>query len=134
MSTVKANPALEKDPRIAAIFDDIRQTRNTDFVGNIWRYLAYDASLLESVWAEVKAVMATPSALDPKTKELIYIAVSIANNCSYCIHSHTAAAKGAGLSDTEYAELLKIVALAAKTNHLSTAMQIPVDDVFDQSS
>lgn len=120
----------ESDPRVKAVFDDIRTTRNSDFINNIWRYLAFDADLLERTWEEVKAVMATPSDLDPLTKELIYLAVSIVNNCEYCVHSHSAAARAKGMTSAQHAEVLKIVALAAKTNQLSNAMQVPVDPVF----
>ncbi len=131
MATIKqvANP--EANPRVKAVFDDIRATRKTDFVNNLWRVLAFDPALLESTWAEVKKVMAAPTLLDPLTKEMIYIAVSIANSCSYCVHSHTAAARAKGMTDAQYAELLTIVSLAARTNHLATALQIPVDGVFD---
>ena len=118
MSTVKPPQNPEDNPRVKAVFDDIRATRNTDFINNIWKYLAFDPGLLESTWAEIKEVMATESALDGKTKEMIYAAVSIANSCSYCIHSHTAAAKAKGMTDAEHAELLRIVSLAGKTNHI----------------
>ncbi|ANH04542.1 carboxymuconolactone decarboxylase family protein [Shinella sp. HZN7] len=131
MSTVKPADDLEADPRVKAVFDDIRATRKSDFVNNMWRYLAFDPALLERTWAEVKAVMATPSALDPLVKEMLYIAVSVTNGCSYCVHSHTAAAKAKGMTDAHHAELLAIVSLAGKTNQLATALQVPVDDVFD---
>ena len=131
MSTVKAPENPESNPRVKAVFDDIRATRKTDFINNLWRYVAFDPELLESTWAEVKAVMAQPSALDPKTKEMIYVAVSIANACTYCVHSHSAAAKAAGMTEAEHAELMRIVTLAAKTNHLVTALQVPVDDAFN---
>lgn len=131
MSTVKPADDLEADPRVKAVFDDIRATRKSDFVNNMWRYLAFDPALLERTWAEVKAVMATPSALDPLVKEMLYIAVSVTNGCSYCVHSHTAAAKAKGMTDAHHAELLSIVSLAGKTNQLATALQVPVDDVFD---
>ncbi|MGD9476275.1 carboxymuconolactone decarboxylase family protein [Shinella sp. G-2] len=131
MSTVKPAEDLEADPRVRAVFDDIRTTRKSDFVNNMWRYLAFDPALLERTWAEVKAVMATPSTLDPLVKEMLYIAVSVTNGCSYCVHSHTAAAKAKGMTDAQYAELLAIVSLAGKTNQLATALQVPVDGVFD---
>lgn len=131
MSTVKPPANPEADPRVRAVFDDIRATRKTDFINNLWRALAFDPALLESTWSEVKALMATPTQLDPLTKEMVYIAVSIANACSYCVHSHTAAARAKGMTDAQHAELLAIVALAAKTNHLATALQVPVDAAFD---
>lgn len=134
MSTVAAPKDPESDPRVKAVFDDIRATRNTEFINNLWRYLAFDPALLETVWGDVKRVMAVPSHLDQKTKEMIYVAVSVANSCSYCIHSHTAAAKAAGMTDEEHAELMSIVSLAGRTNHLLNAMQLPVDDAFDVSA
>ena len=131
MATVPLPANPESDPRIKAVFDDIRATRKTDFVNNMWRALAFDPDLLQRTWAEVKGLMATPTQLDPLTKELVYLAVSIANACSYCVHSHTAAARAKGMSDAQHAELLAIVALAAKTNHLATGLQVPLDPVFD---
>ncbi|QIM50884.1 carboxymuconolactone decarboxylase family protein [Hydrogenophaga crocea] len=131
MATLQAPADPESNPRVKAVFDDIRATRKTDFVNNLWRTLAFDADLLERTWAEVKAVMAAPGALDPLTRELIYIAVSIANSCGYCVHSHTAAARAKGMSDAQHAELLAIVSLAAKTNHLVTGLQVPLDPAFD---
>lgn len=130
MATVSPHPDPESDPRVKAVFDDIRATRGSDFINNIWRYLAFDAALLESTWREVKEVMATPSALDPKIKEMIYVAVSVANSCEYCTHSHTAAARAKGMTEAEYADLLRVVASAGKTNHLLNALRIPVDDAF----
>ena len=131
MSTVKPAEDLEANPRVKAVFDDIRATRKSDFINNMWLYLAFDPALLERTWAEVKAVMATPSTLDPLVKEMLYIAVSVTNGCSYCVHSHTAAAKAKGMTDAQYAELLAIVSLAGKTNQLATGLQVPVDALFD---
>ena len=130
MATVRLIGDAEAGPEVTAVFDDIRATRKTDFVNNIWRALANDPGLLKSTWEEIKDVMATPSSLDPLTKELIYLAVSVANACEYCAHSHTAAARAKGMTDAQYAEVLRIIGLAAKTNHLSTALQVPVDDAF----
>jgi AhpD family alkylhydroperoxidase len=132
MSTLSLSSNIESNPKVKAVFDDIRQTRQSDFINNMWRYLAFDPDLLESTWHEVKAVMASPSSLDPLTKEMIYIAVSVTNACSYCVHSHTAAAKSKGMSDAQYADLLRVIALAGKTNQLASAMQIPVDDIFNK--
>ncbi|PCH75517.1 MAG: alkylhydroperoxidase [Rhodobacteraceae bacterium] len=130
MATISPPADPESNPRIKAVFDDIRATRKSDFINNIWHYLAFDEDLLERTWQEVKAVMATPSDLDPLTKEIIYLAVSIINNCEYCVHSHSAAARAKGMTASQHAEVLKIVSLAAKTNHLSNAMQVPVDPEF----
>ena len=131
MTTVKQPQDPEINPRVRAVFDDIRTTRKTDHVNNLWRSLAFDPALLESTWSEVKRLMATPTQLDPLTKELIYIAVSVANGCGYCVHSHTAAARSKGMTDAQHAELLAIIALAAKTNHLATGLQVAVDPIFD---
>ena len=117
-------------PAVKAVFDDIRATRKSDFVNNFWRALANQPSLLERTWASVKQVMIAPGVLDPLTKELVYIAISTANNCSYCIHSHTAAARAKGLSDEQYAEFLAVIGMAAETNTLANSMQIPVDQEF----
>lgn len=130
MPTIQPPANPEADARVKAVFDDIRATRKTDYVNNLWRALAFDPTLLESTWAEVKRLMATPSLLDPLTKEMVYIAVSVANSCSYCVHSHTAAARAKGMSDAQHAELLAIIALAGKTNHLVTGLQVPVDAAF----
>lgn len=132
MSTTLTPADPEADPRVKAVFDDIRTTRQTATVNQLWRALAFDPALLESTWAEVKRVMATPSLIDPLTKEMVYIAVSVANACSYCVHSHTAAARAKGMTDAQHAELLSIIALAGKTNHLVTALQVPVDAAFDR--
>lgn len=133
MSTVPLPADPEADSRVRAVFDDIRATRKTDFINHLWRALAFDPPLLERTWAEVKALMAQPTLLDPLTKEMVYIAVSIANSCSYCVHSHTAAARAKGMTDAMHAELLAIVALAAKTNHLANGLQLPIDAAFDHS-
>lgn len=132
MSTYKPSDNIEENPRVKAIFDDIRKTRNSDFINNMWFYIAFDEDLLERTWEEVKRVMAEPSVLDPLTKEMLYLAVSIANSCAYCVHSHTAAARAKGLTDAQHGEVIKIVSLAAKTNHIANGLQIPIDDVFDK--
>jgi AhpD family alkylhydroperoxidase len=111
------------------VFADIRATRNTDFVNNFWRALAHDPVLLARTWQSVKQVMA-PGALDGKTKELIYIAVSVAQGCDYCIASHTASARAKGMSEAEHMELVGVIGMAAETNRLALALQVPVDDAF----
>ena len=133
MTTVRLLSDAEVDtiPGVKAVFDDIRATRKSDFVNNFWRGLANDPASLQRVWGEVKAVMVAPSAIDPLVKEMIYIAVSTANGCGYCIHSHTAAARAKGMTEAQHGELAAIVGLAGQTNHLVTAMQIPVDPEFD---
>jgi len=134
MATVPLPTEPEADSRVKAVFDDIRATRKTEFINNLWRALAFDPPLLESTWSEVKALMATPSLLDPLTKEMVYIAVSIANSCSYCVHSHTAAARAKGMSGAMHAELLALVSLAARTNHLANGLQVPLDAAFDAAA
>jgi len=99
-------------------------------MNNFWRALANQPDLLERTWASVKRVMIEPGALDPLTKELVYIAVSAANSCTYCVHSHTAAARAKGLSDEQYAEFLAVMGMAAETNTLANSLQIPVDRQF----
>ena len=133
MSTVKlwSDDDVEKDPRVMAVFEDIRTVRNTDFINNFWRGLANQPDVLEATWHRLKSVMSPDGALDPLTKELIYMAVSIANNCSYCIHSHTASARAKGMSDAQYEEFLAVVGMAFQTNGLVTGLQIPVDEQFD---
>ncbi|MFL2514092.1 MAG: carboxymuconolactone decarboxylase family protein [Alphaproteobacteria bacterium] len=130
MSTIKKTTE-ENDQLIKETYQDIRDTRKTKYIGNFWKYLAFDPSLLKEVWTDVKNVMTKETLIDKKTKEMIYMAVSITNNCSYCTHSHTASAKKLGMSDDEHAEFLKIVALAAKTNQLVNGLQVPVDEIFD---
>ena len=132
MATVKlwTDAEVSANPRVEAVFDDIRATRKSDFVNNFWRALANQPEVLERTWASVKAVMVAPGELDPLTKELIYIAVSTVNGCSYCVHSHTAAARAKGLTDQQYSEFLAVVGMASTTNALATALQIPVDPEF----
>jgi len=126
-------PVLRDDElseRAAAVFADIRATRNTDFVNNIWRVLANDPQLLEQTWAEVKGILGADGELDVLTKQLIYIAVSVAQGCNYCIRSHTAAARNLGLTDAQFAELHAVIGVAAKTNRLVQGLQVPIDDAF----
>ena len=130
MSTIKKT-TKENDQLVKETYQDIRDTRNTDYIGNFWKYLAFDPTLLKEVWSDVKNLMTKETLIDKKSKEMIYMAVSITNNCSYCTHSHTASAKKLGMTDEEHAEFLKIVALAAKTNQLVNGLQVPVDEIFD---
>jgi AhpD family alkylhydroperoxidase len=130
MGTVKllTDAEVEGIPAAKEVFDDIRATRKSNFINNFWRGLANNPPLLRRTWEGLKAVMAVEGALDPLTREMIYIAVSTANGCSYCVHSHTAAAKARGMTEAQHAELIAVIGLAGQTNHLVTAMQIPVDD------
>ena len=131
MSTIPRLQNPEENPRVKSVFDDIRATRGNDFINNLWYYLAFNPELLENTWRDVKEVMAKPSHLDSMTKELIYAAVSIANSCEYCIHSHTAAARAQGMTDDQYAEFLSIVSLAGRTNNLLNGIKVPIDKEFD---
>jgi len=118
------------NPRVKAVFDDIRATRQTDFINNFWRALANDPANLERTWQELKELMGPGTELDPVIKELLYVAVSTVNNCTYCVRSHTAAARAKGASDAQIAELQSIVAAANKTNRLAIGLQVPIDEVF----
>jgi AhpD family alkylhydroperoxidase len=128
-----ATVALLQDDEVSAaalaVFEDIRATRGTDFINNFWRALAHDPALLKATWERLKVVMA-PGALDPLVKEMVYIAVSTANGCSYCVHSHTAAARAKGMTPAMQGELLAVIGMAAQTNALVTGLQTPVDEDF----
>ncbi|HEY9055743.1 MAG TPA: carboxymuconolactone decarboxylase family protein [Aurantimonas sp.] len=130
MATAPIISDEQASPEIRAVFDDIRAVRGTDFVNNFWRVLAADPHTLKRTWEEVKAVMIAPGALDPLTREMLYIAVSVTNGCGYCAHSHTAAARAKGMTAEQYGELLAIAGLAAKTNQLADALQVPIDPEF----
>ena len=130
MATVPLLTDADAPPKARAVFDDIRAARQTDYVNNFWRAMANEPDTMAAVWDRLKQVMG-PGALDPLVKEMIYVAVSVANGCEYCVHSHTAAAKAKGMSDDMHGELLAVIGMAAQTNALATAMQVPVDDRFE---
>lgn len=132
MATVSLVTDEDASPEVRAVFDDIRATRGTDFINNFWRALACDPAMLAATWARLKGIMG-PGALDPLTKEMIYLAVSAANSCEYCAHSHTASARAKGMTDAMYGELLAVIGMASQTNALANALQVPVDDVFKAS-
>lgn len=132
MATTRLISYEEASPEVREVFDDIRRTRKTDFINNMWLALANDPALLRRTWSEVKAIMGQESAIDPLTKEMLYIAVSATNGCGYCVHSHTAAARAKGMTDEQHGELLAIIALAAKTNQLASVLAVPVDAAFDR--
>lgn len=129
MATVPLISDEVASAEVLAVFNDIRETRGTDFINNFWRALAHDPALLKATWERLKVVMG-PGTLDPLTKEMIYMAVSTANGCEYCVHSHTAAARAKGMSDAQYGELLSVIGMAMQTNGIVTGLQVPVDDVF----
>jgi AhpD family alkylhydroperoxidase len=116
-------------PVVRAVYDDIRATRKTDYVNNFWKVLANDPAALQRTWANVKEVMG-PGEIDPLVKELIYIAVSVTNNCEYCVHSHTAGARAKGMTPAMFAELMAVVALANATNRIANGYRIDVDERF----
>ncbi|MBE0454436.1 carboxymuconolactone decarboxylase family protein [Roseovarius autotrophicus] len=129
MATLPLLSDEEMNPEARAVLDDIRATRGSDFINNFWRALAHDPALLRATWERLKVVMA-PGTLDPLTKEMLYIAVSVANGCEYCVHSHTAAARAKGMTPAQHGELLAVIGMAAQTNALASALQVPVDEVF----
>ncbi|OGA14742.1 MAG: alkylhydroperoxidase [Betaproteobacteria bacterium RIFCSPLOWO2_02_FULL_66_14] len=129
MSLVRLVEYTEASAAVRAVFDEIMAARGTDWVNNFWKALANDPTLLRSVWDSVKQVMA-PGALDPLTKEMIYIAVSATNGCEYCSYSHTASARAKGMSDEMLMELMAVVGLANQTNRLANGLRFPVDARF----
>jgi AhpD family alkylhydroperoxidase len=116
-------------PEVRAVYDDIMTTRNTDYINNFWKAIAHDPATLRRTWESVKQVMAA-GALDPLTKELVYLAVSASNQCGYCIASHTAAARKAGMTDAMFVELMAVVGMANETNRLASGYQVEIDDRF----
>ena len=129
MGTVPLLSDEEVSAAALAVFDDIRATRGTAYINNFWRALAHDPITLRATWDRLKDVMA-PGALDPLVKEMLYIAVSTANGCGYCIHSHSAAAKAKGMTPEMHSELMAVIGMAMQTNGLLTGLQVEVDDVF----
>jgi AhpD family alkylhydroperoxidase len=118
------------DEAVRAVYDDIMAVRKTDWINNFWKVLAHDPDLLKRTWESIKQVMA-PGALDPLTKELIYIAVSATNGCEYCTYSHTASARAKGMSEAQFMELLAVVGMANETNRLVNGLRPPVDVQFE---
>lgn len=129
MATVPLIEYEDASPEVRAVYDDIREVRQTEFINNFWKGLANNPEQLLRTWEQIKVVMA-PGAIDPMIKEMIYVAVSVANSCEYCIHSHTAAARAKGMTEAQFAELLAIVGLAHHTNGLVKTLQLEVDDAF----
>src|SRR5471032_1019327 len=123
----------DASPEVRAVYDDIMQTRKVDQVNNVWKCLAAHPPTLRRTWESLKEIMA-PGALDPLTKELLYVAVSVTNNCAYCIGSHTAAARKAGMTDEMFGELMSVVGMANETNRLAVGYRIPLDEAFKLES
>ena len=132
MPTVKLLDDHTASPEAKEVFDDIRSTRNTDYVNNAWRAQANNPAMLKRNWEKAKTIMGDTGegSLDPITKEMIYLAVSIMNNCEYCIHSHTHFAREKGMTEKQYNEMLDIIGLATEGNRMMTAMHVPVDEKF----
>ena len=118
-------------PEVRAVFDDIKATRRVADVNNFWKYLANDPATLRRTWESIKQIMA-PGALDPLTKEMVYLAVSVSNGCGYCIASHGAAARKAGMSEAMFGELMAVVGMANETNRLANGYRVPIDPAFDK--
>ena len=129
MATLGLIEYNEAPPEVRAIYDDIMTTRKTDWINNFWKALANDPATLKRTWQDIKQIMA-PGALDPLTKEMIYVAVSVTNQCGYCIASHTAAAQKKGMSDDMFRELMAVVGMANESNRLASGYQIEIDPQF----
>jgi AhpD family alkylhydroperoxidase len=129
MSTSGSIEYKDASPEVRAVFDDIMATRQTDWINNFWKALARDPVTLKRTWKSIKEIMA-PGALDALTKEMIYVAVSVTNQCAYCIASHTAAARKKGMSEAMFAELMAVVGMANETNRLAAGYQVEIDEQF----
>jgi len=119
----------DASPEVRAVYDDIMATRKTDWINNFWKAIAHDPVTLRRTWESIKQIMA-PGALDPLTKEMIYVAVSTSNGCEYCIASHTASAKKAGMTDAQFKELMAVVGMANETNRMVKGYQVEIDERF----
>ncbi len=121
----------DASPAVRAVYDDIKTARNVADVNNFWKYLAHDPVTLRRTWESVREVMA-PGALDPLVKEMLYVAISVSNGCGYCIASHTAAARKAGMSEAMFGELMAVVGMANETNRLVNGYRVPIDPMFER--
>jgi AhpD family alkylhydroperoxidase len=121
----------DASPQVRAVFDDIKRSRNVEDVNNFWKYLAHDPATLERTWTSVKEIM-SPGALSPLVKEMLYVAVSVTNGCGYCIASHAAAARKAGITEAMFGELMAVVGMANETNRLANGYRVPIDAAFDR--
>jgi AhpD family alkylhydroperoxidase len=129
MATLGLVEYKDASPRVREVYDDIMATRKTDWINNFWKALANDPVTLKRTWEDIKQIMA-PGTLDELTKELIYVAVSVSNQCGYCIASHTASARAKGMSDDVFRELMAVVGMANETNRLASGYQIEIDEQF----
>jgi AhpD family alkylhydroperoxidase len=131
MSAQRSIEYRDAPPDVRAVFDDIKKTRNVEDVNNFWKYLAHDQATLRRTWTSIKEIMA-PGALDVMTKEMVYLAVSVSNGCEYCIASHGAAARKAGMTEAMFGELMAVVGMANETNRLANGYRVPVDPAFER--
>ncbi|HKH99413.1 MAG TPA: carboxymuconolactone decarboxylase family protein [Candidatus Sulfotelmatobacter sp.] len=129
MSTLGLIEYKNASPEVRAVYDDIMATRNTDWINNFWKAIAHDPATLKRTWEDIKQIMA-PGALDPLTKELIYVAVSVTNQCNYCIAAHTVSAQKKGMTDAMFQELMAVVGMANETNKMVTGYQVEIDEEF----
>ena len=129
MSTVNLIEYAQASDEVRAVFDDIKRTRNLPDVNNFWKVLANHPATLKRTWESLKEVMA-PGALDPLVKEMLYVAVSVAQSCEYCIASHTAAARKRGMTDEMLGELMAVIGMASETNRLAIGKRVPVDEAL----
>jgi AhpD family alkylhydroperoxidase len=129
MATLGLIEYADATAEVRAVYDDIMATRQTDYINNFWKAIAHDPSALRRTWESIKQIMA-PGALDPLTKEMIYVAISASNQCGYCIASHTAAARKAGMTDAQFAELMAVVGMANESNRLASGYQVEIDERF----
>jgi AhpD family alkylhydroperoxidase len=129
MATLGLVEYADASPEVRAVYDDIMAVRKTDWINNFWKALANDPATLRRTWESIKQIMG-PGALDPLTKEMLYVAVSATNQCGYCIASHTAAARKAGMTDAMFAEVMAVVGMANETNRLASGYQVEIDDRF----
>ena len=132
MSPPRPIEYADATPEVRAVFDDIKTTRNVPDVNNFWKALAHDPVTLKRTWESVKQVMAS-GAIDQVTKEMIYLAVSVSNGCGYCIASHTAAARKAGMTDAMFGEVMAVTGMANETNRLANGYRVPIDAIFDRT-
>jgi AhpD family alkylhydroperoxidase len=133
MATLGLVEYKDASPEVRAVYDDIMATRKTDWINNFWKAIANDPAALKRTWEDVKQIMG-PGALDPLTKEMIYVAVSVSNQCNYCIASHTVSAQKKGMTDEMFKELMAVVGMANETNRLVAGYQVEIDEQFKPSS
>jgi AhpD family alkylhydroperoxidase len=129
MSTLGLIEYKDASLEVRAVYDDIMATRKTDWINNFWKAIAHDPATLKRTWEDIKQIMA-PGALDPLTKELIYVAISVTNQCNYCIASHTVSAQKKGMTDAMFNELMSVVGMANETNKMVTGYQVEIDEQF----